>query len=238
MIKFPPGYVPAPFEKTEWPFEKNQLENQQTVYPRSISLEDIDNATLDWFQTADIVIDNKPVPVFYLTPEKWAEFKHSWKYSDGNHNIKFPYITIRRSLAPRLAERGRIRGKKFTTYRLPVYDNGKVTHKIYNVPQPIRVELEYEVRCLTHYVSDINIINEAFLRHFASLNTYLDLQGHYMAMKIDSVADESDFDDIEDERIVHTMYSIVVQGYIIDENEFEEKLGVSNVKVTITESSS
>ncbi len=237
MSKFPPGYVPAPPEKTDWPIEVNQLENQQTVYPRSISLEDIDNATLEWFKSRDIVIGGKDVPVFYLTPEKWAEFKHSWNYTDGNHNIKFPYITIRRSsLAAKPAERGRVKGGMFTTYRIPYNDNGSITHKIYKVPQPIKVELEYEVRCLTHYISDINIIAEAFLRHFASLNTYLDLQGHYMAMKIDSVADESDFDDIEDERLVHTMYSIAVQGYIIDEKEFEEKLGVADIKVTVTES--
>jgi len=237
MSKFPPGYVPAPFEKTEWPFEKNQLEEQQTFFPRSITFEDIDKGMMKWFSDGKISIEGKDVPVFYLTPEKWAEFKHTWSYSDGNHNIKFPYITIRRSLAPKLGERGRVfPGKTFTTYRLPYYDNGTVTHKLYKVPQPIRVDLEYEIRCLTHYVSDINIINEALLRHFASLQSYLEIPDkHYMPMKIEGISDESDFEDLEDERVIHTLYSIVVQGYIINEDEFEEKLGIGSLKTTITE---
>ena len=107
--------------------------------------------------------------------------------------------------------------------------------KYYKVPQPVKVDLEYEVRALTHYIEDINKINETLLRHFASLQSYLSIDKHYMPMKIDNISDESDFDNLEDERVIHTLYSIIVQGYIIDENEFEEKLGTKNVVVRITE---
>ena len=238
MKRFPPGYQASTLESPEWFKEPNQLVDQNTFYPRAITFEDIDEAVLNWFKERDILIEGKEVPVFYLTPEKWAEFKHSWTYTDGNHNIKFPYITIRRSLAPRLAQepvRGRIPGKTFITYKLPYYDNGTVVYKYYKVPQPIKVDLEYEVRALTHYINDINIINEILLRHFASLQSYLDIDKHYMPMKIDNVSDESDFDNLEEERVIHTLYSIIVQGYIINENEFEEKLGIKSMTVTVSE---
>lgn len=239
MKRYPPGYQLSNLSETDdWFKEKNQLENQNTFYPRAISFEDIDKAVYEWFSNRDIIINEKNVPTFYLTPEKWAEFKHSWTYTDGNHNIKFPYITIRRSQAPRLAQdpqRGRIPNKTFTTYKIPYYDNGTVVWKLFKVPQPVKVDLEYEVRALTHYISDINIINETLLRHFASLQSYLDIQGHYMPMKIDNVSDESDFDNLEDERVIHTLYSIIVQGYIIDEKEFEEKLTNKNMVVSVKE---
>ena len=70
MKQFPPGYQISTLEDEDW-FEKdpNQLENQQTIYPRSISFEDIDKAVFDWFNTRNIVISKRDVPVFYLTPE-------------------------------------------------------------------------------------------------------------------------------------------------------------------------
>lgn len=239
MKRFPPGYQASTLKEKDW-FEKdpNQLVNQQTFFPRAITLEDIDKAVIEWFKAREIKIDNKTVPVLYLTPEKWAEFKHSWTYMDGNSNIKFPYITVRRTQAPRLAQNpvnGRIPFRKFTTYKVPYYDNNGFTYKLYRVPQPIKVDLEYEIRALTHYMTDINKINETFLRHFASLNSYLDIQQHYMPMKIDNVSDESDFDNLEEERVIHTLYSIIVQGYLIDEEEFEEKIGLKRTVISVTE---
>jgi hypothetical protein len=173
-----------------------------------------------------------------LPPEKWAEFKKQWQYMDGDRNVTYPYITIRRSQSPQLAQnpqKGRIPGKLFSTYYLPYYTPQGYTTKIYRVPQPIKVDLEYEVRCLTHYMTDINHINEVLLRHFASLQAYLDIDRHYMPMTIESVSDETDADNVEEERVLHTLYSITVNGYIIDEKEFEEKIGVATVLVDIEE---
>jgi hypothetical protein len=131
--------------------------------------------------------------------------------------------------------KGRIPGKTFTTYKIPYYTPAGPTYKIYKVPQPIKVDMEYEVRALTHYIGDINLINETLLKHFASLQAYLDIDKHYMPMVIDNISDESDFDSLDDERIIHTLYSIMVKGYIIDEEEFEEKIGVADIIVDIRE---
>jgi len=54
-------------------------------------------------------------------------------------------------------------------------------------------------------------------------------------MRISSVSDESDFDDLEKERVIHTLYSVEVEGYIIDEVEFEEKIGMKNMTISVTE---
>jgi hypothetical protein len=237
MKKFPPGKVLSDVSTSVWS-DYNPLKNQNTVYPRSISFEDIDKAVYGWFNTRDIIINKEKTPVVYLTPEKWGEFKQSWKIMDDDRAISFPYITIRRSQSPRLSTnpvKSRIPGKTFTTHRIPHHTNSGPTYKLYRVPQPIKVEMEYEIRALTHYISDANKINESLLRHFASIQAYLDIDNHFMPMTIENISDESNYDEMNEEKLIHTMYSIVVNGYIIDESEFEEKLGVSNILVNIEE---
>lgn len=235
--RIPPGKMLSSIDEKDW-LEVNQLKDQTTIYPRSINFMDIDKAVYDWFVGRDIIIRDEKVPVFFLSPEKWAEFKKQWEYMDSGRTVSFPYITIRRSNAPTLSQnpvKGRIPGKTFTTYRMPIYTPAGPTYRHYKVPQPIKVDMAFEIRVLTVHMSDINLINETLLRHFASLQAYLDIDKHYMPMTIESISDESDVDNAEDERVIHTLYSIQVQGYIIDENEFEVKDGISNVIVNIDE---
>lgn len=235
----PPGKTLSSLNKTDWE-PSGVLKNQHTFFPRSINITDIDKAVYNWFNEQDIIIPNSDnLPVFFLTPEKWGEFKQQWKYkSDDKTTVNYPYITIRRMQSPRLGQtplKSRIPGKMFTTYKIPIYANGGTTYKHFRVPQPIKIDLEYEIRCLTHYISDINIINETLLKHFASLQGYLNIDGHYMPMIIDNVSDETETDNVEDERIIHTLYSIMVKGYIIDEKEFQVKNGITKILVNIEE---
>lgn len=240
MKHIPPGKQLSSLGETTWK-EANQLEHQGTYFPRTIGLEDLDKAVHDWFTNgAGIFIEGTPLPVMYLAAEKWAEFKRDWKLMDSDHKVALPYITIRRSETniPTDPIKSNIPGYKFTTYKLPVHTEAGSTYRYYKVPQPVRVELQYEVRALTNYMRDINAINEAILRHFASLQTYLDIDGHYMPMEISSTSDETDFDNLDDERIIHTLYSIKLKGYLIDEVEFEEKTGVARILVNIDEETS
>jgi len=237
--RIPPGKILGKIEETEW-INKSPLTGQTTIFPRTITLEDIDKSVFDWFNSKEIYFDNKggkKIPVFFLSQEKWAEFKQRWQYMDSDRVVDFPYITIRRNAVSPAKQpiKGRIPGKTFTTFKLPVHTNSGPTFKHYKIPQPIKIDLSYEVRILTHYISETNTVNELLLRHFASLQAYLNIDKHYMPMMIDSINDESENDNIVDERIMHTLYSIQVKGYIIDESEFEEKLGISDIIVKIKE---
>lgn len=235
--RIPPGKILSSIEPKEW-LDKSPFTGTSLIYPRTINFEDVDRAVFDWFNSRDIIIDGNALPAFFLSNEKWAEFKKQWEYMDDNHRVSLPYITIRRvgfSLGQQPVK-GRIpNGKKFTIYKLPVNTPNGPTYMHYRVPQPIKVDWDYEIRILTHYISDINVINETLMRHFASLQAYLDIDKHYMPMLIESISDESDTDNIEDERILHNVYNIQVRGYIIDDSEFEEKLGVSDIIINIDE---
>ena len=235
---FPGGKMLSEIEPKDW-LDKSPFTGSTLIYPRSINFEDIDRAVFDWFNSTDIVIEGDALPAFFLSNEKWAEFKKQWEYMDADRKVSMPYITVRRigfSLGQQPVK-GRIpNGKKFTIYKLPVDTPNGPTMMHYRVPQPIKIDWDYEIRILTHYISDINVINETLLRHFASLQAYLDIDKHYMPMLIESISDETDSDSaLDDERIMHNVYNIQVRGYIIDENEFEEKLGVSDIIISIDE---
>lgn len=237
MKKIPPGkQLSSLGSNTNWPVEVNLLERQPTYFPRTIGFEDIDKAVYDWFNTRDVVIDEKKIPVFFLTHEKWGEFRKQWKYQDADGQVDMPYITIRRTALSRASSnRGRIpQPRRFTTYRLPVYTKAGITYRHYRVPQPVRVDMSYEIRVLTHYISDINKINEEFIRHFASIQSYLNLDGHVMPMTIESINDESQVD-VNNERILHTVFNIKTEAYIIDEKEFEVIDGAQQLVINIDE---
>ena len=239
MKRIPAGkHISSLKNITVWPKEVNPLAQQASYFPRTIGFEDIDTAVYDWFNTRDIDIDNEKTPVFYLTHEKWGEFQKQWKYQDTDGEVQMPYITIRRtSLAQGEPTRGRIPKRRFSTYKLPVYAETGTTYRHYRVPQPIRVKMSYEIRVLTHYISDINKINEELIRHFASIQSYLDLDGHKMPMTIGSIGDESTgTKEPAEPRALQTLYSVDVSAYIIDEKEFEVVEGASNIIVLISES--
>jgi len=221
----------------EWPLEVNPLANQGTYFPRSIGFEDIDKAVYDWFNTRDIEIDGTKTPVFYLTHEKWGEFKKQWQYQDEDGLVNMPFITIRRTALARGRDgQGRVpQPRRFTTYKVPVYAETGTTYRHYRVPQPVRVDMSYEIRVLTHYISDINKINEEIITHFASIQSYINLDGHTMPMTIENIGDESS-DTASEERILQTLYSVTCQGYIIDEDEFEVVDGARAIILDIDES--
>jgi hypothetical protein len=221
----------------EWPKEVNLLEQQRSYFPRSIGFEDIDKAVYDWFNTRDIEIENQKTPVFFLTHEKWGEFQKQWKYQDEDGQINMPYITIRRTgLAKGEPLRGRIpQPRRFTTVKVPVYAETGTTYRHYRVPQPIKVDMSYEIRVLTHYISDINKINEELIRHFASIQAYLDIDGHKMPMIIENIGDESQQDETGAERFLQTLFAVKCAAYIIDEEEFEVVDGASRMVLFINE---
>jgi hypothetical protein len=207
--------------------------------PRPVGIEDIDIHVRDWFKSNDVVINSNgketKLPILWLTQERWHEYKQNWKILDheGNQNVKPPYITIRqKEITPSSNIRYRIPGKKFTTYKVPVKDGAGVTYDLYRVPQPIKIDIEYEFRFVSHYVEDKNYVNEMMYKWFASRQSYIHVHDTYwMPLIMDGGADESVVDDANQERLMMTTYPITAQGFLLDEKEFEIVRGQSRIVV-------
>ena len=69
--RFPPGKILSEIEAKDW-LDKSPITGQTTIFPRSISFEDIDKAIFDWFNEREILIKDELVPAFFMSPEKWG----------------------------------------------------------------------------------------------------------------------------------------------------------------------
>ena len=73
---------------------------------------------------------------------------------------------------------------------------------------------------------ELNKFNQVIIEKFSSRQAYAQIKGHYIPIQLDEVSDESVMD-LEKRRYYIQTYSFTLQGFLIDENEFEVKPAVS-----------
>jgi hypothetical protein len=211
------------------------VEDLDTKYPIAIGFEEIDKAIYNWFSDKELMIDSEKLRVVYLTTEKWAEYKNNWDKMNRERNLSFPYVTIVRENIQPSTMANNIPNKKFLTYKEKISENGGKTYKYYVMPQPARVKIDYRFDFLSHYMEDMNKINEKIVKHFASLQSYISVHDHFMPMVITSIEDNSNYDEPNTEKIINVTYIVTLDGYLIDPDDFEEKIGTVDFVVNIVE---
>lgn len=203
--------------------------NKKSTYlPRSIKLEDIDIEVKNFIDEGDelkLVLDDQKVPVFYLENDRWGEFSKTWKYMDNDKNVPTPYITLRRILkepGTRLGGRWTVaQRKRFRYLDVPILDEGQIINLRFKVPQPINVDLTYEVRLFTKYREDVNVYDTIFLKTFASRQAYINVKGNYMPVILENMEEANTIENIDGDRYYSAIYRIRAMAFLQDEEEFE-----------------
>jgi hypothetical protein len=67
---------------------------------------------------------------------------------------------------------------------------------------------------------EVNKFNETVMKKFASLQAYQTIKGHYIPIKLNSIADESVMD-LEKRKYYIQKYEFTLLGFLLDEDEFE-----------------
>jgi hypothetical protein len=172
-----------------------------------------------------IVIDGKDVPVFYTDNDRWGEFSKTWKFVDDDKNVPTPYITVRRidkQKGTRLGIKHRIpQGRKFGYMDVPILDEGEIIYLRFKMPEPVNVDLTYEIVLFTKYRVDVNLYDEQVLKNFASQQDYILVKGNPMPLKFEGFAESNPIQNIDGDRYFVSKYAIKLQGFIQDEKEFE-----------------
>ena len=120
-----------------------QTDTKTKYLPRTIELEDLDQALFDYVNRdgMQLTIDNKLVPTFYLDNDRWGEFSKTWKFMDNDKNVPTPYITVRRidkQPGTRIGNKYRIpQPRKFRYMNVPILDNGEVIYLQFKMPEPV-----------------------------------------------------------------------------------------------------
>jgi hypothetical protein len=204
-----------------------QTDTKTKYLPRTILLEDLDQALFDYVNlySMQLTVDGKKVPTFYLDNDRWGEFSKTWKFMDNDKNVPTPYITVRRidkQPGTRYGTKYRIpQPRKFRYMNVPILDNGQVIYLQFRMPEPTNVDMTYEVALFTKYRVDVNEYDQQVLKNFASRQDYLGIKGNPIPLIFEGFAEANPIENIDGDRFFVAKYALKVQGFIQDEKEFE-----------------
>lgn len=202
--------------------------------PFSISLEDIDQAIMYYFQNVirPYVVQNEErieVPVIYGSPEKWKSYQKDGYYRDVNGAIMAPLIMFKRdSIEKNRTIANKLDANKPNNYTVTekqyspnnIYSNFNVlTNRIpvttyYASVVPDYLTLTYSCVVFTYYVAQLNKIVEAI--EYASDAYWGNPEQFQFQTRIDTFNTVTELQNTA-ERLVRSTFNIKVYGYIVPE---------------------
>jgi hypothetical protein len=229
-------YLEYGFDRIE---ELMNMTDIKTKYlPRTILFENLDQAVFDYVNVEGmkLVLDGNTVPTFYLDNDRWGEFSKTWKFVDDDNNVPTPYITVRRidkQEGTRLGKKFRIPSpRQFRYVNVPIMDEGQLIYLQFRMPEPVNVDLIYEVALFTKYRVDVNSYDEQVLKKFASRQEYVWLNGSPMPLLFEGFAESNPIENIDGDRFFVSKYALKILGFIQDEKEFEIVKTVRKTRIT------
>ena len=124
--------------------------------------------------------------------------------------------------------------QRFDYMKVPNYDGDSVGVDVYKIPQPIAVNLMYEVRFFSYRMREINKFNKIVMQAFQSRQKHINCNGHYFPIVLETIGDESTIDQFESKRFYVQNFEMQLQGYIMDEDDYEVTPAIKRV-VTLFE---
>jgi hypothetical protein len=217
-------YLKYGFDRIE---ELMNLTDSKTKYlPRTILMEDLDQGLFDYVTNKlKVVIDGKLVNVFYLDNDRYGEYQKTWTLADDDKNVATPYITVRRTdkqPGTRLGTKFRVpQPRSFRYMDVPILDNGEIINLRFKMPEPINIDLSYEVALVTKYRVDVNEYDQLFFKNFSSKQDYIAIKGNPVPITFESLSEANTIENVDGDRFFLSKYTIKMMGFIQDENDFE-----------------
>lgn len=229
---------PEGFEQRQNLLDK--ISENQPYLPRGIDYEDMDREFIDFVKNKlEIVVEGKKVPVYIVSIQRWYEFYTSWENTDEFGNISLPFIVITRKIDVQKgtthATNYNIPGFLTWAYiRVPSTDGVREGYDIYKIPQPVPVDITYEVRFFTNGIRHLNKLNAKVQTVFSARQTYVNVNGHPMPLILESISDESQADNLEQRKYYVQPYTIKMMGYLLNEEDFQVVPAINRV-IMVTE---
>jgi hypothetical protein len=178
--------------------------------------------------------DGEKIPIIpkILTIQRWAEFSNNWEFSDEDGNMQLPFIAVIRKpdVQPGtnpITQRTIPDRKTFYYASVPTWNGTQMGADIYKIPQPVAVDITYEVTIVCNKFRDLNRFNKIVLQKFSSRQAYTTVKGHYIPIILDTIDDSTPMDTIDGRRFYIQNYKFTMLGFLIDKEEFEVKPAIS-----------
>jgi hypothetical protein len=215
----------------------DKITKSDTYLPDSILHDDLDRGMLDYIKnTFKVVSDGTQIPIIdkILTIQRWGEFTQNWSFSDEDNNLKLPFIATIRKPDVQFGTNPSVQRTIPDRYQIyyaavPNWNGTTMGADIYTIPQPIPVDVTFDVSIVCGKFRDLNKFNKIVLKHFASRQDYTTIKGHYIPIVLDNIEDNSPIETIDGRRFYIQNYKFTMLGYLIDSEEFEVKPAINRL---------
>jgi hypothetical protein len=173
-----------------------------------------------------IVVDGTTVPTvdIIITTQNWAQFTETWNFVDLDFNVKPPFVTTVRTPEVKFGTNPALlynipNRRQYFYATVPTWDGKKLGADVYKIPQPIPVDITYQVKIVCNRMRELNKFNQVVLGKFASRQAYTVIKGHYIPIIWNNISDESVMD-LDKRKYYVQSYEFIMLGFLIDEEEF------------------
>lgn len=211
--------------------------NQDGTYlPKSVLHADLDRGFLDFTKDQlKTTVAGKTIPMIdiLITTQNWAQFTETWNIHDLDDNVSLPFITVIRQPEVKFGTNPALmynipNRRQYFYASVPTWDGNRKGIDVYTIPQPIPVDITYQVKIVCNRMRELNEFNKIVLEKFASRQSYQIIKGHYIPIVMNEISDES-VKEVEKRKYYIQTYSFTLLGFLIDENDFEINPGVTRV---------
>jgi len=232
------AHYPQGYNGVEVPNRRKELfdliSDDGTFLPKSLLHADLDSGMLDFVQNELQTVSNgKKINVIdrILTLQRWAEFSQTWQFSTSDKNVDLPFVVVVRNPDVQYGTNPALQytipdRKQFHYAKVPTWDGNRKGYDVYTIPQPVPVDIIYDVKIICNRMRELNTFNKITLQKFTSRQAYTFVKGHYIPIVMQSIGDESKID-TEDRRYYQQSYQFQLQGFLLDEEEFEVKPAIN-----------
>jgi hypothetical protein len=211
--------------------------NQDGTYlPKSLLHADLDGGFLD-FVRDDLrtVVNGKVIPTIntIITTQNWAQFAETFMFQNMDKNPEPPFIVTIRTPEVKYGSNPSLlytipNRREYFYAAVPNWDGSRKGLDIYKIPQPVPVDINYQVKIVCNRMRELNQFNKIVLQKYSSRQSYMFIKGHYIPTILNNISNNSELTLDKRKYYVQT-YDFTTLGFLIDEEEFEVAPAVSRV---------
>ena len=215
----------------------DKITKSDTYLPDSVLHDDLDKGMLDYVKNNfKVVSDGGQIPIIpkILTIQRWAQTLNTFEFSDSDGNLEIPFIGVIRKPDVQLGTNPSVQRTipdrtQFHYATVATWNGTQMGADVYKIPQPIPVDISYDVTILCTKLRELNKFNKIVMERFSSRQSYTRVKGHYIPIVMDKLEDNSPIDQMDSRRFYMQTYSFTMLGFLIDDEEFEVKPAVSRM---------
>lgn len=232
-------HIPLTSSKTLLPRRQeliDKINKDGTYLPKSLLHADLDKGFLDFVkEELKTVVEGKIIPMvdIIITTQNWSQFTETWNFQNIDKNVEPPFITVVRIPEVKFGTNPAVlynipNRRQYFYAQVPTWDGQRNGMDVYKIPQPVPVDITYQVKIMCNRMRELNQFNKIVLEKFASRQAYSVIKGHYIPIVMNNISDESVME-IEKRKYYIQNYDFTMLGFLMDEDEFEVSPAISRI---------